>query len=64
MVSDAKRKANKKWNDRNSKTYAIRVMRKNDSEIIEFLDSIENRSEYIKQLIRNDIKNRKTDKQE
>ena len=45
-----------KYNAENTKRYVIKVMLKTESDIIERLEEEENKSGYIKHLIREDIK--------
>ncbi len=46
----------RKYNALTYKTYCFRVNKDNESDIIAFLDSQENKQGYIKSLIRDDIK--------
>lgn len=48
-----------KYNAGNTKRYVIKVMLKTESDIIERLEEEENKSGYIKHLIREDIKRKK-----
>lgn len=49
-------KAVKKWQAAHIKRYGFPVSLDNDRDIIAKLDTVENKSAYIKQLIRSDIK--------
>lgn len=53
MLSDAQKRANKKYDKKCRVTYSLKLNRINedDSEIIEFLSSIENKNEFIKKAI-------------
>jgi hypothetical protein len=44
---------------KNCKVYAIKLTRSTDADIIEKLDSVENRQGYIKELIRRDLEENK-----
>ena len=55
MVSDSKRKANDRY-DREHMTYiSMKLHRTNDADIIEFLKTKENRTDYLRGLIRADM---------
>ena len=47
--------ANNKFNKANTKQYAFRVMLKTEQDIIERMESVDNKAGYIKRLIREDI---------
>ncbi|MBR1374284.1 hypothetical protein IJ556_07545 [bacterium] len=49
--------ANAKYNKTKTKLYAFRVTIANDGDIVEWLDSKESVSKYLKDLIRKDIQN-------
>ncbi|MCR5797638.1 MAG: hypothetical protein K6G63_06945 [Eubacterium sp.] len=49
------RRAVKKYDKENTRTFAFKFNKKNDSDIIEKLDTVHNRAGYIKELIRRDI---------
>lgn len=55
-TSDAKIKANNKFNKANTRMVSLRLNYKTDSDIIEKLDSVESKMGYIKSLIRKDLK--------
>ncbi len=59
-VSDAKKRANAKWNQENLKQFAIAFNKKNDSDVIKRLEEVPNRADYIRQLVRSDIEKNKT----
>lgn len=48
--------AQRKYDKENTKSYAIRFMKKTEADLIEFLESQDNKSGYIKRLIREDMK--------
>ena len=54
-ISEAKKVNNKKYNDNKTTVYTIRCMHNTDSDIINRLNSMDNKAGYIKQLIRKDI---------
>lgn len=56
MTSDAKRRANAKYDAENTVQYAIKLNRTTDAELIEKLGLVKNRQGYIKQLIREDLR--------
>lgn len=55
-TSDAKIKANNKFNKANTRMVSLRLNYKTDADIIEKLDSVESKMGYIKSLIRKDLK--------
>lgn len=59
MASEAQLKASRKYNKNNTKSYPIKVNKKTEKDIYEHLESKENVNGYIKQLIRDSIKNTK-----
>lgn len=59
-TSDAKIKANNKFNKANTRMVSLRLNYKTDADIIEKLDSVESKMGYIKSLIRKDLKETNT----
>ena len=55
MATEAQRRANKKYAERMTRPVMIKLNLRTDADIIEKLDSVENRQGYLKQLIRQDI---------
>ena len=55
-TSNAKIKANNKFNKANTRMVSLRLNYKTDADIIEKLDSVESKMGYIKSLIRKDLK--------
>lgn len=55
-TSDAKIKANNKFNKANTRMISLRLNYKTDADIISKLDSVESKMGYIKSLIRKDLK--------
>ena len=56
-MTESQRKASKKYNEKNTKIYPIKVNLKTEKDIYDKLESVDNVNGYIKQLIRNDIEN-------
>ena len=59
MASEAQRKASAKYDKANTMTFAIKLNRTTDAELIRQLEEVENNQGYIKQLIREDVERRK-----
>lgn len=57
MATEARLRANKKYDDANTRQIKFKFNIKSDADILEKLDSVENKQGYIKKLIRDDIKN-------
>ena len=55
MASEARIRANKKYDEAHTKQYKIKLNLNSDSDIIEKLDSLDNKTGYIKSLIRKDL---------
>lgn len=47
--------AQRKFDRENTKSFTFRFMKKTESDLIEKLESVENKAGYIKKLIRDDI---------
>lgn len=58
MVSDAQKRAKEKYEAKAMKKYTIRLHRVNDIDVIEALDRSENKTDLIRQSIREFEKNR------
>lgn len=58
--SDARIRANTKYNKNNTKQYPIRLNLNTDADIIDKLSSVDNIAGYIKELIRADMKKNPT----
>ena len=56
MVTEAQKKAVKRYNAVNVKMISLKLNRKTDKDILEHMETIENKQGYLKQLIRSDIK--------
>lgn len=57
QASEAQKRATAKWNSKNQivRSFAFYPHRDGDMELLAHLDSQENKSEYIRQLIREDM---------
>lgn len=55
-MSEARNRANAKFNRLHTQMVGIRLHNENDKDIIDFLKTKENKQGYIKELIREDIK--------
>lgn len=55
MATAAQIKASNKYAKANTKTFLIKVSKKTETEILEKLESVENKSGYIKKLIYDDL---------
>lgn len=53
--SEAKIRANDRYNKTHTKNVAVRFNVNTDADIIAYLETVENKSEYFKRLIRADI---------
>lgn len=56
-MTEAQRKASKKYNEKNTKLYPVKVNLRTEKDIYNKLESVDNVNGYIKQLIRKDIEN-------
>ena len=59
--TDAHIKASRKYNQQNAVTLSLTLNRKYDSDIIEKIESVSSKAQYVKQLIRDDIAKQKED---
>jgi hypothetical protein len=55
MVTEAKKKANAKYDATHTTQFMVKLNNGTDKDIIEKLESVDNRQGYIKSLIRADI---------
>lgn len=55
-TSKAQVRAVNKYNKENTRTFCIRLNKNTDSEILAYLDQIENKTGYIKRLISEDMR--------
>ena len=58
-TSAAQIKASNKYTKEHSKSYLIRFNRDTEQDIIKYLDSLDNKQGYIKNLIKDDIERNK-----
>lgn len=58
-ASEARLRANAKWDKENTRQIKFKFNKSTDADILEMLDSLENKTAYIKELIRKDIANKK-----
>lgn len=58
MTSDAQKKAIAKYDEKNTRQVKLKLNKITDKDILDKLDSVENRQGYIKSLIREDIATR------
>lgn len=56
MATEAQRRAVAKYDAKNTKTYAIKLNRKTDADLIAKLESVGSVQGYLKDLIRKDTK--------
>lgn len=56
MVSEAQNRANKKYQEKNTRLMTIRLNYNTDADIIAKLEQVPSKQGYIKELIRADIK--------
>lgn len=56
MATEAQRRASAKYDAKNTKTFAIKLNRKTDADLIAKLESVCSVQGYLKELIRKDIK--------
>lgn len=54
-VYESRKKAGAKWDKENSRSITLKCYYKKDMDILEKLDTVDNRQSYIKGLIRQDI---------
>lgn len=56
MISDAKKKANARYDSTHTRQITLKLNLQTDKDILDRLDEVENKQGYIKQLIREDMK--------
>ena len=61
MATEAKRKANRRYDDKNTRQYHLKLNLKKDADIIEHLSKQSSMQGYLKDLIRADIERLKAD---
>ena len=55
MATEAQKKAKAKYDQANTKQIMLKLNLKTDADILDQLDSVENKQGYIKDLIRKDL---------
>lgn len=55
MATKAQSKATNKYNKRVYKQYAFRLRIKEDADVIKHLEAQQNKADYLRELIKNDI---------
>ena len=58
MATEARKRAVRKYDAKNTKQYHLKLNLKTDADVISFLAGIENVQGYIKELIRQDMENK------
>lgn len=61
MASEAQKRANAKYDSANTVQFKIKLNKNNDAEMIKFLQDLDNRQGYIKDLIKKDMEKKKGD---
>lgn len=56
MRSEAQKRADTRWQKENVSRLFVKLYKNTDEDILKFLEGIENKQGYIKQLIRDDMK--------
>lgn len=56
MVSEAQKRAKKKYDSLRTKQYVMRLRIGADADVIEKLDSVSSKTEFIRELVRRDIR--------
>ena len=57
-LSEARKRANRKYDAAHSVNFGVKFNRKTDADILDFLETLDNKAGYIKNLIRADIASR------
>lgn len=55
MTTEARKKANKRYDDNNTVQFKMKLNKNTDKDILERLDNVESKQTYIKRLIREDM---------
>lgn len=58
-TSDSQLRAINKYNAKNTKQYVVKLNRNTDEDLINFLDQLENKQGFIKNLLRQHLQNEK-----
>lgn len=59
MVSEAKIKAQARYDKENTKSYVLKLNKKTDADILAKLEDVTNKQGYIKELVRKDMRDQK-----
>lgn len=55
MRTDAQRRADEKWKKGNAKTFAFRLYKNTDADLLAWLENIDNKQGLIKRLLREEM---------
>ena len=55
MLSEARKRANARSDKKNTRQIKLKLMKSTDADVLAKLDSVENKTGYIRELIRKDI---------
>lgn len=55
-MSESQKQATDKWTRNNTRRISCKFMIKSDADVLAWLDQKENKTDYIRQLIRDDIR--------
>lgn len=55
MTTEARKKANKRYDDNNTVQFKMKLNKNTDKDILERLDNVDSKQAYIKRLIREDM---------
>lgn len=58
-ISEALAKAQKKYTQEKTRTFYIRLNKETDADIIEKLETVQNKTDYIRELVRKDMEGKK-----
>ena len=56
MRTEAQKRADEKWKKNNSTRIMLRLYKNTDADLIEFLETVDNKQALIKRLLREEIK--------
>lgn len=59
MTTEANKRASKKYDQKYTKMVSVKLNKRTDADIFEYLDRIDNKQRYIKALIRKEIEEAK-----
>lgn len=54
-MSEARKRANAKWNAKALKKITLQFNKTNDADVLRKMDSVPNKTDYVRQLVREDI---------